>query len=202
MLSRVGSVDGSFINGVVVVAGREQKNLTKNEEKSKEELPGYWDAEYIKTCIEQTDNEKERMLLRFLWMTGCRVSEALGVRKQDIDFINHVIKIRWLKSRVYKSRMIPMHPLLHEVLRVFSAPYGLQDKLFPYTRQRAWGIVKKCVGGHPHKFRHSFAVNWLRNGGDVVQLSHMLGHARVQTTMIYLRIVPTDIGKELMKITF
>jgi site-specific recombinase XerD len=48
----------------------------------------------------------------------------------------------------------------------------------------------------------AFAVNWLRSDGDVVTLHRILGHANIQTTMIYLRIVPLDQGRELMKIRF
>lgn len=70
------------------------------------------------------------------------------------------------------------------------------------TRQRAWQLTQKYLGGHPHQLRHSFAVNWLRSGGEIVVLHRMLGHSKVQTTMEYLKIVPTDQGKELLKIQF
>jgi len=58
------------------------------------------------------------------------------------------------------------------------------------------------MNGHPHQFRHSFAVNWLRCGGELVVLSRMLGHSNIQSTMEYLKIVPLDVGKELLKIQF
>lgn len=191
-----------YIKDLVPVTLDDNNKLTISEEKCKREIPKYWDAEYIKKKIDNTTNEKQRMLLRFLWMTGVRVTEAIGVTKENIDFRNHTIKVRWLKNRKYQHRMIPIHPLLLDVLRVFSANLKLSERLFSYSRQWAWRIVRKRMGGHPHQFRHSFAVHWLRNGGDVVVLHRILGHARIQTTMEYLKIVPTDQGKELLKIPF
>jgi len=50
--------------------------------------------------------------------------------------------------------------------------------------------------------RHSFAVNWLRCGGEIDVLHRILGHSKIQTTMEYLKIVPRDQGKALMGIDF
>jgi hypothetical protein len=51
-------------------------------------------------------------------------------------------------------------------------------------------------------FGTGFAVNWLRHQGDIYVLSRYMGHSRIQNTMEYLKIVPMDQGRELMKITF
>lgn len=95
-----------------------------------------------------------------------------------------------------------MHPMLRDILQLYSAPAKQEDRIFPISRQRAWQIVKKYMDGNPHKLRHSFAVNWLRSGRDLVILHRMLGHTKVQTTMEYLKIVPIDQGKELMQVEF
>ena len=41
--------------------------------------------------------------------------------------------------------------------------------------------VKKA---HPHRFRHTFAINFLRNGGSVLELKEMLGHEKLETVLI------------------
>ena len=46
---------------------------------------------------------------------------------------------------------------------------------------------------HPHRFRHTFAVNFLRNGGNVFDLQHMLGHERIETLQVYVKLAQTDI---------
>lgn len=181
----------------------EKKELTNHiENVNRLELPKYWEKDYIHEKISQVKNYKHKMMLQFLWMTGCRITEAISIRKKDLDFKNYVITIRWQKSRKFLYRNIPLHPNLKDMLEIFTAVMKVEDVVFPMSRQRAWEIVKKTMEGHPHMFRHSFAVNWLRSGGDIVVLSRMLGHSNVNCTMEYLKIVPTDMGKELLKIPF
>jgi integrase/recombinase XerD len=142
------------------------------------------------------------MLITFLWFTGLRITEALSITKKNIDFTNYMITAKWLKSRKYKERVIPIHPRIRELLLLYTATMNLEDSLFPFSRQYAWKLTKKYLGGSPHKLRHSFAVNWLRNDGDIVTLHRILGHSKIQTTMEYLKIVPIDQAKELNKISF
>lgn len=190
------------VSEVVEIALRNKQDLTKAEERVKTELPKYWSKEELKERLNRVKNHEHKMLFTTLWLTGIRITEALNIRKRDLDFENYTISIRWLKSRKWQNRMIPMRPELRDLLQLYSATKNTDDKLFPISRQRAWQLTQEHFEGHPHQFRHSFAVNWLRNGGDIFLLSRMLGHARIQSTMEYLKIVPADIGKELLKIEF
>jgi len=62
------------------------QDLTKSYQSvNKKDLPKYIDADIIKERLEHITNNNDRMLIIFLWMTGCRISEALGVLKKDID---------------------------------------------------------------------------------------------------------------------
>jgi|AntAceMinimDraft_18_1070375.scaffolds.fasta_scaffold68913_1 integrase len=169
---------------------------------NKEQLRKYWDRDYINTCINNVKNNSHKMLIRFLWVTGVRISEALSIRKRDINFDDYLITIRWLKSRKYFQRVLPMHPIIKDVLELYITNFKADDLIFPITRQRAFQITKKHLKGSPHQLRHSFAVNWLKCKGDIVILHKMLGHSKIQTTMEYLKIVPIDQGKELIKIKF
>lgn len=168
----------------------------------KQELPKYWDKDYINQKIELVNNHQHKMLLIFLWYSGVRITEAVSLRKQDIDFEHYVMRVRWLKSRKYNHRIVPIHPELKSLLHLFVAVLKAEDRIFPITRQRAWQLTRKYLNGHPHQLRHSFAVNWLRCDGKVEELHRILGHSKIQTTMEYLKIVPNDLGKELMKISF
>jgi integrase len=178
------------------------KNLTKTSSRVKQDLPKYWDKEYINNRLESIIDNKNKMLIRFLWMSGVRISEALSLHKKDIDFKNYVMRIKWLKNRKYNERIVPIHPKLKDILEMYTAAMNLEDRIFPFTRQRAWQITTLWLDGNPHKLRHSFAVNWLRCNGDLVTLHRILGHSKIQTTMEYLKIVPIDQGKELIKINF
>jgi len=180
----------------------EERNLTKTSQSVKRDLAKYWDKEYINRNIDTIQNPRHQMLLRFLWMSGVRITEAVNLTKGEIDFQHYTIKVKWLKSRKYHSRNVPLHPQLRNMLQVYTASMKESERVFPITRQRAWQVTKKYLKGHPHQLRHSFAVNWLRCSGDVIILHRVLGHSKIQTTMEYLKIVPIDQGKELMKITF
>lgn len=179
------------------------KNLTKfSANDTKKDLANYWDKDFIKDKMQHITSPKDKMLCEFLWRSGVRISEALSIRKQDIDFKNYMIRVRWLKSRKYNERMVPMHPTLKLILEAYTGGFNAEDKIFPYTRTRAYQIVHKWFAGHPHQFRHSYAVNFLRQGGRLEILHRLLGHKSLQATMEYTKIVPLDQGQELLKISF
>lgn len=179
-----------------------KKRFTKRLSNVKSEPPKYWSRETINAKLEVIGNYKDKMLLTFLWMSGVRITEAISLKKQDINLKDHLMVVKWLKSRKYQNRVVPLHPRLKDMMELYTAQMNQDELVFPYSRQRAWQIVKRWTDGHPHQFRHSFAVNWLKSGGDVYILSRILGHSKIQTTMEYLKIVPMDQGKELLKVDF
>jgi integrase/recombinase XerD len=196
-------IDDNTIYGVAVTQPNpSDKSLTKTQEKVKSQIPKYWTKEEIQAKLAAITNHKDKMLCQYLWMSGVRITEALNLKKQEIDFQNYTMRIRWLKSRKYYERIVPLHPQLKDILQLYTAPMNQEELVFPYSRQRGWQIIRKWMQGHPHQFRHSFAVFWLRSGGDLVTLHRILGHSRIQTTMEYLKIVPVDIGKDLIKLNF
>ena len=195
-------MDDSFIKGEVVPVPLKDADLTIPQGNVKRELPVYLEADFIDSVIERMPPGVHRMLITFLWMTGVRVSEALAVRVRDLDFANFTARIRWLKSRRWNERVIPIHPDLAAVLRFYAAAMRADDLLFPISRVRAFQVCKRWLGVSPHKLRHSFAVHYLRSGGRIEDLRRLLGHSSLRVTMVYLRIVPSDLAVELRKIKF
>lgn len=185
----------------IIDIGR-SKNLTTPISNVKSDLPSYWTREEVHAILAKVTDAKHQMLLTYLWMSGNRVTEALSLRRRDLDFNSFMITIRWLKNRKYQNRNMPMHPNLKQLLQLYCSNMNADDLLFDMSRQRAWQICQKYTNANPHKFRHSFAVNWLKCGGSVVILSQLLGHSDIKVTMEYLRIVPIEQGQELLKITF
>ena len=188
------------MNEIIEMKG--QDIVESHKKPIKSDLPKYWEKEYINHCLSMIPNHSHKMLMMFLWMCGVRITEAINLTKGDIDLINSTMTVKWLKSRKYNHRVVPIHPNLKLILEVYTASMKDLDKVFPMSRQRAWQLTQKYFQGHPHQFRHSFAVNWLRNKGDIIILHRILGHSKVQTTMEYLKIVPIDQGEELNKIKF
>lgn len=188
-----------FINERTQVIESDEKDLTESQENVKKK---YWDKEYIKNRISSIKNKRHKMLLQFLWMTGTRISEAVNIKKRDIDFDNHTVQIRWQKRKNEEKRNIPLHPNLVEILDFYCGNMNLDDYIFDFSRQRAHQICRKHLGGNPHKLRHSFAVQWLRSGNRLETLSRVLGHSDIRITMEYLKIVPQDQGKEMLNMEF
>ena len=69
-------------------------------------------------------------------------------------------------------------------------PAGLRS-LFRYHR-RTSGIT----GAHPHRFRHTFASDMVRAGMSLPALMQLMGHAHIQTTLIYVEITPLDVFQQ------
>lgn len=178
------------------------RNLTKESVSVKSDLPDYWSRDEVHQILDTIKDASHRMLFTYLWMSGNRITEALSLKRRDLDFDGYMITIRWLKNRKYNSRNVPMHPNLRQLLQLYCSNMKADDLLFNISRQRAWQLCQKYANSHPHKFRHSFAVNWLKCGGNIVILSQILGHSDIKVTMEYLRIVPIEQGKELIKINF
>lgn len=68
---------------------------------------------------------------------------------------------------------------------------------------KKWAFIanKECseipLNLHPHQLRHSAVTHWLDDGMNIVQISYLLGHEQLQTTMIYLEITVAQKAKTL-----
>jgi integrase len=203
-------MDNTNKNLSMVSTDHKSKSLTKSFINVKEEQIKYLTRDEVRSIINEIKGHKEKFIFLFMWFTGSRVTEVINIRKKDIDFQNKEIKIRWLKNRKYLYRTMPIHPQLNDLLTFTTQGLNQEDKVFPYSRQRVWQMVKKHFPKefswcHPHTLRHSFAVNYLRqadSANDLVILMKLMGHSSILTTMKYLSIVPKDQAKQLAKIIF
>lgn len=101
----------------------------------------------------------------FLYYSGCRISEALAVSQSDIDNVQGVVRIRSLKKRGRKQiRRIPLPT--HLTQRLAETSEGSTDRIWSFSRARAWRLVKpvmvaaSILGIHAtcKGLRHSFGV--------------------------------------------
>lgn len=192
-----------MVEDIIVPEVLKNKNLTiKIKDVKRQERREYLSKEEIQEKLSSITDYKDKFFCAFLWMSGIRVSEAINIKKKDINSKDKVMVVKWLKSRKYFERVVPLHPQLNQMLDLYTGGLNMDDRVFPFTRQNAFYITKKWLGVSPHKLRHSFAVNWLREGGDIAYLSKALGHRFLNTTGEYLKIVPSDVAKELEKIRF
>jgi integrase/recombinase XerD len=135
-------------------------------------------------------------LLTLLLDTGLRIREAVELRREEIDFENLLVKVR---GKGQKQRMVPISFELRKVLFRWLGKHKFA-LVFPTsqgtTLDRSDLLHKlKLVGRHLgiagvrvsfHTFRHTFAVSYLRAGGNLYYLARILGHTSVKTTERYL----------------
>ena len=140
-------------------------------------------------------NIKEKALVSFYLSTGCRVSEVVGVNIKDVDFANRAIKVcgKGEKERyVYFTQITEMYLKEYLATRnddldaLFVSKY---KKRLTKSGQEALlrNIGKRCGirKVFPHRFRHTFATNMIRNGMPIQEVSMLLGHSKIDTTKIY-----------------
>ena len=143
---------------------------------------------------------KHRTILKTMYATGLRISEALHLLIQDIDSQRMVIRVQQGKGK--KDRYVPLPPTLLDDLRRYCKAYHPDFCLFPgkpgnlplsksavqrvvvQTRRRA-GIQKTVTC---HTMRHCYATHQLEAGTDLRTLQLRLGHRNLNTTAVYLHV--------------
>jgi site-specific recombinase XerD len=141
-----------------------------------------------------------------LFNTGSRISEALNVTAERLDLANRAVVFETLKQRKRGHfRAVPVPDALVELLRQ-AAPAEPSVRVWKFSRPTAYRLVKDCmakagiIGGmaSPKGLRHGFAVACLTQKIPLTTVKKWLGHARLETTAIYLEVMG-DEERELAK---
>lgn len=163
--------------------------------------------EEVKKLILAAPTFRARTLLAFLYFTGARVSEAVrpkdtpqnsprGLRWRDIRWEADGWAYATLYGKGGKTRTVGVRPEVAALLKKLG-PGRPDDPVFPVTRVAAFLLVRHCAARaginkpvSPHWLRHSHAVHALEAGAPVNLVQATLGHARLDTTGVYLKIRP------------
>ncbi|HJU97439.1 MAG TPA: site-specific tyrosine recombinase XerD [Jiangellaceae bacterium] len=146
---------------------------------------------------------RDRALLELLYGTGARISEAVGLDRDDLDVDAGTVLLRGKGGR---QRVVPVGSYAQEAVHAYlvrsrptlSATGPSTPALFlnarggRLSRQSAWTVLRTVaerahLSTHisPHTLRHSFATHLLDGGADVRVVQELLSHASVTTTQIY-----------------
>jgi integrase/recombinase XerD len=146
------------------------------------------------------------LLVLFLLDTGCRISEALGLRVREIDLDNLLVT---LDGKGRKQRVVPFSFELRKALFRYCKDFNrAADSLLfanrsqtKLTRRNALRDVKllcERLGFEPpsrtlHAFRHTMGSSYIKRGGSVAALQRVLGHSSITTTMRYVHVQTADL---------
>ena len=150
---------------------------------------------------------RDQAILLLLLDTGMRASELCALQLHHVDLKNQRVLVFGKGS---KERILPISPRTATALWKYMASRGgdtLDDALFashhgrPYNRNALLQLIHSLgdsagvPGAHPHRFRHTFAINYLRNGGDAYTLQMLLGHSTMEIVKTYLQLAHADAAR-------
>lgn len=186
-------------------------------------LPKALPVELVTAILESVSGDdvralRDRALLEFLYATGARISEAVGLDVDDLpNSTNPVVRLRGKGS---KERMVPIGSFASAAMSAYLvrgrpslaaagkgvAAVFLNVRGSRLSRQSAWQVLRDAANragvpaelGHvsPHTLRHCFATHLLEGGADIRSVQELLGHASVTTTQIYT-LVTVDALREV-----
>ena len=161
--------------------------------------------------------DRDRAVLFTLLDTGARASELCGIRFQDLSLANRTIKLRGKgPGKEPKERLVSIGKATADAINKALRPRLAQiqptsplfvvknkyDDELSFTRDNLGNLLERIgdragvSGVYPHRFRHTFAINYLRNGGNVFALQAMLGHTTLDMVKRYLQIAQIDLDRE------
>ena len=171
-------------------------------------LPKYISYEKLMERLSSIDRDdfigrRDKAFILFLYATGCRVSEALMAKREDIN-ADGWLRIRYAKGQ--KQRVVPIAKVALDALERYlsicdiSSPYiWLNYKGDRLSRVSAFKICKKYLGVSPHVLRHSYATALITGGADIRVVQELLGHSSALSTQIYTHIEDMQLADTIMK---
>jgi len=155
--------------------------------------------------LQHTD--RNRAIILLLLDTGIRASELCDARIQHCDMRNrHLIVF----GKGSKERILPFCARTGQAIWKYLATRKDEEinaALFvtefgnPFNRDTLLDLLEKIgeraglAGVNIHRFRHTFAINYLRNGGDPYSLQRLLGHSTLEMVKRYLSLVQADVDR-------
>jgi site-specific recombinase XerD len=170
-------------------------------------LPEILSRQEVLKLIDAAHDVRHRALLMITYGSGLRVSETVHLKPHHIESDRMLVRIEQAKGRKDRYTLLSQKAL--DELRIYwkvRRPekwlfYG-RDKAQPmdvttaqkiyYRTKKAAGITK---GKGIHTLRHCFATHLLEQGIDVYLIKRFLGHLSLQTTLVYLHLLPDRLAE-------
>lgn len=189
--------------------GKEKLHLSLPSIKRVDKLPIILSTQKVKRLLIAPTHIREKVLFGLTYDTGLRIAELRNLLISDVDLDRKQVHVR--KSKNHNDRYISMSSHAVRGIRKHLALNNPKDYLFesptrkgiPISETRIRTLLKDalkkagikkqaCV----HTLRHTYATHQLEAGQNIMVLKDSLGHANIQTTLMYLHIAQLDSVKK------
>ena len=166
--------------------------------------------------LSKAEGARNRAIIEMLFSCGLRVSELVNMKLSDLYLEDRVLLVR---GKGNKERLVPVsNKAIADLKRWFfdrnlmKIKPGEDDYVFlnrrgahltrtmiliMVKRQAEEAGIKKTIS--PHTFRHSFATALLQGGADLRSIQAMLGHEKIDTTLVYTHISNEQLRKAILE---
>ena len=166
--------------------------------------------------LSKAEGARNRAIIEVLFSCGLRVSELVNMKLSDLYLEDRVLLVR---GKGNKERLVPVsNKAIADLKRWFFDRNLMKIKpceddyvflnrrgahltrtmiLIMVKRQAEEAGIKKTIS--PHTFRHSFATALLQGGADLRSIQAMLGHEKIDTTLVYTHISNEQLRKAILE---
>ena len=166
---------------------------------------------HLENNMDIRESFRNYVLFKLILDTGLRINELLNLKVYDIDFETNTIHVKITKTK--SERYVFFRNTTKKLLERLIVSGTLNSFIFinykgqkPLTVSNVQNICFRLertlnldVNIRPHKWRHTFATEYLKRGGDLETLRLILGHTSLKTTQIYLHIDRHHLHSEYFK---
>jgi site-specific recombinase XerD len=158
---------------------------------------------------------RDLALVALMLLDGLRSEETLHLQLEDLQLSDAQIRVL---GKGHRQRLLPLPLETIEVLQNYlrlERPLTNSPALFVSLKGRHRGQPMTMAGlrslfrhhrlrttvlrANPHRFRHTFGADMVRNGISLPALQRLMGHSDIQTTMLYVDLAPQDVWREYAK---
>ena len=162
-------------------------------------LPVVLNGDEVKALLKSCKLLKHRLIIGLCYGCGLRCSEVRNLRVADTDIVRGMVHVKQGKGS--KDRCLPLGKMLCRGIAQYISAAHPGNYLFEGVDSQAmsqrgtqWVVgeavkragIRKEV--HTHTLRHSYATHLLEQGVNILTIKELLGHANIETTMVYLHI--------------
>lgn len=186
------------------VLDMDKKRIVLPQIKRQNDLPVVLNKQEVRELLKAPKYLRHRLILGMLYGCGLRSYELCNLLRSDIDFDRRTVFVKKGKGKV--DRYLPLSPHLirglktyfktdHPITYVFNSQVTKDGMAQPLTTRAIQWLIhesrskvstqKKFTA---HTLRHSYATHLLEDGLNIMSLKELLGHAHIETTIVYLQV--------------